>query len=155
MKQSDNRRSFLFGVGACAAAIFLPKAPKLIFPVHDSPIITPNSFHIHRMWTDTNRTSSKTAHFWMGAPEGQPLRLYVKHGAPPQHLFDFDRMVKNTEPERDFSYRSEDRLEREGIKREYVFAPGMWHPKKKMTPLPREEFKSKVFQLEKHFDGEA
>lgn len=155
MKSNENRRSFLFGVGACAAAVFLPKTKKLIFPIQNSPLITPNSFNVHRMWKDTNRAGSITAYFWMGGPEGQPLRLYVKHGSPPQHLFDFDRMVKNDEPERDFSYRSDDRLEREGVKREYVFAPGMWHPKKKMTPLNKEEFKDKVFQLEKHFDSDT
>jgi hypothetical protein len=155
MKQSENRRSFLFGVGAFAAAVFIPKAPKLIFPIQNSPLITPSSFNILRMWKDTNRTGSKTAYYWMGAPLGQPLRLYVKHGGAPTHLFDFDHMVKNTDPARDFSYHADDRLERDGIKREYVFAPGMWHPKKKMTPLPKEDFKSKVFQLEKHFDSEA
>lgn len=103
------------------------------------------------MWKDTNRTGSKTAHFWMGAPVGQPLRLYVKYGGPPAHLFDFDRMVKNSEPARDFSYHADDQLAKHGVKREYLFAPGLWHPKKKMTPVSREEFKLKAFELEKHF----
>lgn len=155
MKHSENRRSFLFGVGACAAAVFLPKTPKLIFPVENSPLITPNSFNIYRMWTDTSRTGSATAHYWMGAPEGQPLRLYVKHGAPPLHLFDFDRMVKNTDPERDFSYQADGVRALAGTKREYIFAPGMWHPKKKTTPLAKKDFMNKVFQLEKHFDQET
>lgn len=38
MKKAHSRRSFLFGVGACAAGLFLPKAKKLIFPVSDNPL---------------------------------------------------------------------------------------------------------------------
>ena len=157
MKQSEGRRSFLFGVGAFAAGICLPKVPKLIFPVHENPLVTPSSFDVHRMWVDTNRTGNRKAYFWMGGPKGQPIRLYKKWDNPPMHLFDFDEVVKNTAPDR---YMSEEGL---GVKRKHIFAPGMWTPKPKKggerygtfpgedgTRSP-EDFKTRVFELEKHF----
>lgn len=168
MKQSENRRSFLFGVGACAAAIFLPKAPKLIFPVQNNPIVTPNSFDVHRMWVDTNRVGNRRAYFWMGGPKGQPIRLYKKWDNPPQHLFDFDEVVRNDAPERQFDHGfasysfasyGEGKVPTRDVTRKYIFAPGMWAPKgslglKNKASNP-EEFKSKVFALEQHFAQEG
>lgn len=49
MKQSESRRSFLFGMGAFAAGIFLPKAPRLLFPIQNNPIVTP----VVSDWTTT------------------------------------------------------------------------------------------------------
>lgn len=93
MKQSENRRSFLFGVGAFAAAVFIPKAPKLIFPVHKNPLVTPSDVEVLSMWSDCNRTGSGKVFFWIARVVGSPARIYMKKGSPPLHLFDFDRLV--------------------------------------------------------------
>ena len=114
------------------------------------------------MWVDTNRVGNRRAYFWMGGPKGQPIRLYKKWDNPPQHLFDFDEVVKNTAQERQLDYGlpfsgyGEGRVPTHNVTRKFIFAPGMWTPPKRGvsggTPIgPSEEFKSKVFQLEKHF----
>lgn len=165
MKQSEGRRSFLFGVGAFAAGVLMPKVPKLIFPVRENPLVTPNSFDVHRMWVDTpNRVGNRRAYFWLGGPKGQPLRLYKKLDNPPQHLFDFDEIVKNTAPEHIYG---DGRVPNLNVTRKHIFAPGMWTPKSRKhserygtfpgedgTRSP-EDFKERVFQLEKHFDKET
>ena len=156
-----SRRSFILGVGAFATAVFAPKVPKLIFPVQNNPLVTPSSFDVHRMWVDTNRVGNRKAYFWMGGPKGQPIRLYKKWDNPPQHLFDFDEVVRNDAPERQFDYGGGmlSLYNSSGVDRKFIFAPGMWTPPKRGvsggTPIPSEEFKSKVFQLEKHFHGET
>ena len=93
MKKSEDRRSFIFGVGAFAAALLMPKAPKLIFPIHKNPIVTPSDVEVLSMWTDCNRIGSEKVFFWIARVVGSPARIYEKRGAPPLHLFDFDRMV--------------------------------------------------------------
>ena len=93
MKKSEDRRSFIFGVGAFAAALLLPKAPKLYFPVQNNPIVTPSDVEVLSMWTDCNRIGSEKVFFWIARVVGSPARIYEKRGSPPLHLFDFDRMV--------------------------------------------------------------
>jgi len=93
MKENEGRRSFIFGVGAFAAALLLPKAPKLYFPVHNNPIVTPSDVEVLSMWSDCNRTGSGKVFFWIARVVGSPARIYQKNGSPPLHLFDFDKMV--------------------------------------------------------------
>ncbi len=151
--REEDRRSFLFGVGVCAAAIFLPKK-KLYFPVAENPLITPSSFQIHSMWKDTNRVGSKTAYFWIGGTQGQPVRLYKKLGSPPMHLFDFDEVVRNDSKDREaMAFRGYGKsfdlsigAPAKGADREWLYLPG-----NAMRPKPRAEFNEKVFALEKHF----
>ncbi len=97
MKKSEDRRSFIFGVGAFAAALFVPKAPKLFFPVHNNPIVTPSDVEVLSMWSDCNRTGSEKIFFWIARVVGSPARIYEKRGSPPLHLFDFDKMVTAAE----------------------------------------------------------
>ncbi len=104
MKQSENRRSFLFGVGAFAAAIFIPKTPKLLFPVHNNPIVTPSDVEVLSMWTDCNRIGSGKVFFWIARVTGSPARIYMKKGSPPLHLFDFDKLVTAAEARLTTSY---------------------------------------------------
>ena len=82
MKQSEDRRSFLFGVGAFATAIFLPKAPKLIFPVADNPIAL-----VTGPMVGSNRTGNREVYLWVVNQHGQ-MKFYEKWGAPPCSPFD-------------------------------------------------------------------
>jgi hypothetical protein len=71
----------------------MPKAPKMIFPVSNNPIVTPSDVEVLSMWTDCNRTGNGKLFFWIARVVGSPARIYQKRGSPPQHLFDFDTMV--------------------------------------------------------------
>ena len=93
MKANESRRGFIFGVGAFAAGLLMPKAPKLIFPVQNNPIVTPSDVELVSMWSDCCRTGSGKVFFWIARVVGSPARIYQKNGSPPLHLFDFDKMV--------------------------------------------------------------
>ncbi len=101
MKMTEGRRSFLFGVGAFATSILLPKAPRLIFPVQNNPLVlAPDASPL----TGGNRIGNRRVYVWM-MRNGNRIEFYQKFGAPPEHAGDGELVpaIVNQEARRRFA----------------------------------------------------
>jgi len=85
-----SRRTFLFGVGAFAAALFIPRTAKLIFPVENSPLLLPSS-----PLSGGNRTGNRRVYMWLvkDKKEEGGARFMEKFGSPPANSEDGSRVA--------------------------------------------------------------
>lgn len=88
MRQIEGRRKIIFGLGAFAAALFIPSR-KLIFPVRENPLgPLVERFDNFDCRFLANRTGNKRAFLWIVQGPDKKPQIREKFHCAPDHPFD-------------------------------------------------------------------